>query len=92
MTFLGHHSGFPIVSALVYMVTHRISLRINHVNNYQVSWFIKLLCCKGCQLWENIELGMKSLVALTYEWDPKVVIYSLWIRSLLIKTGGNRYV
>ena len=39
----------------------------------------------------SIELGPKSSMVLTYEWDPKVVIYSLKIESLLIKASGNKY-
>ena len=36
--------------------------------------------------------GLKSfLVTLAYEWNPKVIIYSLWIESMLMKTDSNRY-
>ena len=34
---------------------------------------------------------LRSLVTLTHGWDPKVVIYSLQIVSLLIKVGDNIY-
>ena len=53
--------------------------------------FTKLLCCMSSQPWENIELILKLSMALTSKWDTKVVICSLWIGSLLIKTSGNRY-
>ena len=57
----------------------------------RLSWFTNLLYCIDSQLWKNIELVMMSLVTLTYEWDSKMVIYSLKIGSLLIKAGNNRY-
>ena len=49
--------------------------------------FTKLLCCMSSQPWENIELILKLSMALTSKWDTKVVICSLWIGSLLIKTS-----
>ena len=52
---------------------------------------IKLLHCIVSHPWENIKLVLKLVVALTYGWDRKLIIYSLWIRSLLMETGSNRY-
>ena len=51
----------------------------------------KLLCCVDSQPWENIKLLLTFLMILTYGWDLKVVICSLWIGSLLIKAGDNSY-
>ena len=51
----------------------------------------KLLCCMSSQPWESIELVLRSSIALTCEWDLKMVIYSLWIGSTLIKVGSNKY-
>ena len=51
----------------------------------------KLLHYIISQSWENIELVLKLVVALTYGWDCKLVIYSLWIGSLLMKANSNRY-
>ena len=45
----------------------------------------------GSQPWEDTKLMLRCLVTLTYQWDPKVVIYFLWIGSLLIKEDDNRY-
>ena len=64
MIYLGCQDGFPIVSALVYLM-----------QGYQLLWFIKLLYYIDCQPWEDIEHLPKSTGDLTYRWDPKVVIY-----------------
>ena len=39
----------------------------------------------------DIELMLSSLVVLTYMWDLKMVMYSIWIELLLIMIGGNKY-
>ena len=43
------------------------------------------------QPWEDDELMLKSLLALTYKWDSKVIIYFLWIKLLLMKVSDNKY-
>ena len=84
MTGLDYWNEFPMVSALVYIVIHWIVPMVSHD-------FIKLLHCVISQSWENIELVLKLAVTLTYGWDCKLVIYSLWIRSLLMEANSNRY-
>ena len=66
------------------MMSHNIKLL-----NYDD--FTKLLYCINSQPWKGVKLVLKSSVALIYEWDPKVVIYSILIKPLLIKTGDNKY-
>ena len=66
------------------MVSHDITLLNIHD-------FTKLLRCIVSQPLENIEFVQKLLMALTYGWDPKVIIYSLWIELLLMEVGSNRY-
>ena len=34
---------------------------------------------------------LKLVVALTYRYDYKLIIYSLWIESLLMEVDNNRY-
>ena len=41
---------------------------------------------------EDIEFVLKSIVALTYRWNPKVVIFSLYTGSLLIEPDDNKYI
>lgn len=53
--------------------------------------FTKLLYYVVSQPWETIELVPKFTVVLIYGWDPKMIMYSLWIRSLLMETNSNRY-
>ena len=53
--------------------------------------FTKLLYYIVSQPWENIELILKLRIALTYKWDPKVIIYFLWIGLLLMDVGSGRY-
>ena len=43
------------------------------------------------QLWEGTKFVLKFVVALTYGWNHEVVIYFLWIRSLLMKVNDNNY-
>ena len=47
--------------------------------------------CMSSQPSKNIELMLRFLMILTYGWNPKVVIYSPWIESLLIKVSINMY-
>ena len=92
MVGLGHRDRVPMVSALVYVVTHWIGPMISHdIRLLGIHDFIKLLYCIVSQPWENIEFVKKLAVALTYRWDRKLIIYSLWIRSLLMEVGSNRY-
>ena len=53
--------------------------------------FIKLLFYIDSQTRENIKLVLRSLIVLTYGWNLKVVRYSLYIGSLLIKVSDNNY-
>ena len=53
--------------------------------------FTKLLYYVVSQPWETIELVPKFTMVLIYGWDPKMIMYSLWIRSLLMETNSNRY-
>ena len=46
MTYLNHHDKFPMVSALVCMVTHRIQLTVSHNIRLSSSHdFTKLFHC-----------------------------------------------
>ena len=84
---LGKH-----IKALVYMVTHwtrpmmshDLRLSSSHGLTNQFYYVVS-------QPWENIELVLKLAMALTYECDRKPIMYSLWIRSLLMEIGSNRY-
>ena len=91
LTYLSHQDGFPMISAPIYIVIHWAWSMVNQNIGHWVVMITKLLCCIESEPWENIELVLRSLVALTHMWDPKVNIYSLWIRLLLIKIGDNRY-
>ena len=53
--------------------------------------FTKLFHYVVSQPWENIKFVLKLVVALTYEWDCKLIIYFLWIELLLIETITNKY-
>ena len=81
-----------MASALVCMIRHQIRPMVSHEiwpsSNHGLT---KLLYCMVSQSWEDIELVLKFVMTLTYEWDPKLVICSLWIRSLLINVGDNKY-
>ena len=94
MTYLGHWDGFFMISSLVCMITHYTR------PTYDESWhwlscsydLTKLLYCIGSEPWEDTKLMLRSLVTLTYKWDPKVVIYySLWNESLEMETDDNMY-
>ena len=92
MTGLGYRDGFPMVSALVCMVTHWTWPIVSHDLRLSSSHDLtKLLHYVVSQPWENIKLVLKLIMALTYGWDYKLIIYSLWIESLLMKVDGNRY-
>ena len=89
---LDNWDGFPTVSALVCMVAHwtwpTMSRDISLSSCYD---FTKSLHCVVSQPWENIELVLKLVVALTCRWDRKLIIYSLWIGSLLMEADSNRH-
>ena len=92
MTGLDYWDGFPMVSALVYMVAHWIRPILSYDLRLSSSHdSTKLLHCIVSQPWENIKLVLKLAMTLTYGWDHKLFIYSLWIGSLLMETGSNRY-
>ena len=92
MTGLSYRDGFPIVSALVCMVTYSIGPVVSHdlrlSSNHDLT---KILHCVVSQPWENIEFVLKLPMTLTYEWDRKLIIYSLWIGSLLMEIDSNMY-
>ena len=92
MVGLGYWDGFPMVSALVCMVAHWTWPMVSHDLRLSSSHdSTKLFHCIVSQPWDNIELVLKLVVALTYEWDRKLIIYSLWIGSLLMEANSNRY-
>ena len=92
MASLGYQDGFPMVSALVCMVTQWIGPIVSQDLRLSSSHdLIKLLHCAVSQPWENIKLVLKLAMTLTYKWDRKLIIYSLWIGSLLMEAGRNRY-
>ena len=92
MNGLGHWDRFPMVSALVCMVTHWTRPTVSHDIRLTSSHdFTKLFHCVVSQPWENIELVLKLTLTFTYVRHRKLIIYSLWIRSLLMKIGSNRY-
>ena len=92
MTSVGYSDGLSTVSALVCMVTHWIEPTVIHDLRLSSSYDLtKLLHCVVSQPWENIELVLKLAMTLTYGWDCKLIIYFLWIGSLLMETDSNRY-
>ena len=67
MTNLGYQNMFPMMSALIYMITHWIRPMVSHNVKLSNSHdFTKLLHYVVSQLWENIELMLKLEMALTY--------------------------
>ena len=91
-TGLGYRNEFPMVSVLVCMVTHWIGSTVSYDLRLSSSHDLnKLLHYIVSQPWENIELVLKLTMTLTYGWDHKLIIYFLWIRSLLMEAGSNRY-
>ena len=61
MTYLGCRDGFPMVSALVYVMHIGQNLRWIVMQEYQVLWFTKFLYYMDSQLWENIESMSKPI-------------------------------
>ena len=77
MTNLGYQDGFPMVSALMCMVTHWIRPTMSHdIRLSSCHDFTKLLYYIVSQPWENTKLLANLVMALTYGWDLKVIIYS----------------
>ena len=70
MTGLGYWNGFPLVSALVCIVTHWIGPTVSHnlrlLSSHDLT---KLLHCVVSQPWENIELVLKLAMTFT-QWSP----------------------
>ena len=91
MASLSYWDGFPMVSALVCKVAHWTPMVTHDLRLSNSNDSTKLLHFLVSQPWENIELVVKLAMALTYEWDRKLIIYSLWIRSLLMNADSNRY-
>ena len=79
-----HHLLIGGMAGLGYQVSHDLRLSSSHD-------LTKPLHCVASQPWENIKLVLKLAMTLTYKWDQKLIIYSLWIRSLLMEVGSNRY-
>ena len=92
MVGLSYLDNLPMVSALVCMVTHWIGPTVSYDLRLSSSHDLtKLLHYIVSQPWENIEFVLKLTMTLTYGWDHKLIIYFLWIRSLLMEAGSNRY-
>ena len=91
ITCLDHQDSFLMTSALMYMVTYYIGLMVNHDINYQIIMIHQSTMLHGLSTLKEYKLVMRSSMVFAYEWDLKVVIYSLWIRLLLIKVGGKIY-
>ena len=92
MVGLDHQDKFPMVSALVYTTTHCTGSIRSHYSRLSISHdFTKLFYCVVSQPLENIELALKLVVALTYGWDRKLIIYFLWIGSLSIEVNSDMY-
>ena len=88
MTCLNRRDEFPMVSALMYVMHIGHDLRWIITQDYQLSWVTKLLYCMESQPWKDI-VNQNQQKALTYEWDPKVVIYPYrlnhyWYRQVAI--------
>ena len=89
---LGYQDEFSIMSALVCMVTHWTRSIVSHDLRLSSGYCLtKLLHYVVYQPWENIEFVLKLAMVLTYGWDHKLIIYSLWIGLLLMKSNNNRY-
>ena len=92
MAGLGYRDVFPMVSAQVCTVTHWTWPTLIHDLRLSSSHDLtKLLHYVVSQPWDNIELVVKLAMTLTYGWDRKLIIYSLWIGSLLMEVDSNRY-
>ena len=67
MVGLSYQDGFPIVSALVCMVTHWTRTTVSHSLRLSSSHDLtKLLHCVVSQHLENIEFVLKLAMTLTY--------------------------
>ena len=92
MADLDYRDEFSMVSALICMVTHWTGPMVSHDLRLSSSHDLsKFLYCVVSQPWENIEFVLKLTTTLTYKWDHKPIIYSLWIGSLLMEADSNRY-
>ena len=92
MIGLSYQDEFYVVSILVYMATYWTRPTVSHDLKLSSSHDLtKLLHFVVSQPWENIEFMLKLAVTLTYGWDRKLIIYSLWIGLLWMETGSNRY-
>ena len=81
-----------MVSALVFIVTHRIIPMVSHdISRSGSHDFTKMLYYIVSQPWENPKLEPKLIMTLAYGWDPNIIIYSLWIEWLLMETNNNGY-
>ena len=90
MACLGRWDGFPMVSALVYVMHTGQDLWWIMMQGYQLSWFTKLLNYMDSQPWENIESVPKSTGGFDLWWDLKMVIYPYGLGhywSRLVTTG-----
>ena len=77
MVGLSYRDVFPIVSALVCMVTHWTRTTVSHNLRLSSSHDLtKLLHCVVSQHWANIEFVLKLAMNLTYGWYRKLIIYS----------------
>ena len=92
MNSFGHRDGFSIMRVLVCMVTYWIrptgSYDIRLSSSYE---FTKLLHCVVSQPWNNTEFLLKLAIILMYQWDYKLIIYSLCIESLSKEADNNGY-
>ena len=92
MAGFGNQDGFPMVSALLCIVTHWIGTTVIHDLRLSSSHDLtKLLYCAIFQAWGNIEVVLKLAMTLTCGWDHKLIIFSVWIGSLLMEVSSNRY-
>ena len=92
MIGIDHQVEYLIISVLVHMITHWIGPMTSHdvrlLGSYDLT---ELLYFMLCQSWENTKFMLKIVVTLTYKWDVKVVIYSLWIESMLIEVDNHTH-
>ena len=93
MAGFGYRDGFPMLSALVCVwFTHWTWPTVSHDLRLSSSHDLtKLLHCVVSQHWDNIKFVLKLAMTLIYGWDYKMIVYSLWIGSLLMKASSNRY-
>ena len=74
-TGLGYRNEFPMVSALVCMVTHWIGPTVSYDLRLSSSHDLtKLLHYIVSQPWENIEFVLKLVMTLTHWWDHMLII------------------